>query len=84
MKTTVLALVCGLVVLVAPSASAQSHLPLPQHHDRWMGELFEQAPAAEDMALSRFIFPGTHDSGTYELEEFTGVRRAAAEPCRTS
>ncbi len=68
---TVLALVCGLVVLAAPSASAQSHLPLPQHHDRWMGELFEQAPAAEDMALSRFIFPGTHDSGTYELEELT-------------
>src|SRR5262245_37847211 len=71
MKTTVLALVCGVVVLAAPIASAQSHLPVPQQHDRWMGELFEQAPAAEDMALSRFIFPGTHDSGTYALRPFT-------------
>src|SRR5262245_20669070 len=56
------AVLFALTASAVPSASAQ-----PAHPDRWMGELFDQAPAAMDQSLARFIWPGAHDSGTFGL-----------------
>ena len=39
----------------------------PVHPDAWMGELFTNNPALLNQPLARFIFPGTHDSGTYGI-----------------
>ena len=46
--------------------SSQSTLPLGLHH-RWMAEVFSRRDSAMDQSLARFIFPGTHDSGTHGL-----------------
>jgi len=61
------------VILFALAASAvtpawaQSPNAPPLHSDQWMGELFDAHPTAEDQTLARFIFPGSHDAGTYGL-----------------
>jgi len=66
------ALICVLVALAqtVPRGQGQSStgiLPAGQHH-RWMGEVFSRNDAAKDLSLARFIFPGTHDSGTFDLK----------------
>src|SRR5262245_28546214 len=39
-------------------------------HSRWMAELEQAAPAAFNQPLARFILPGSHDSGTYNMKPF--------------
>ena len=72
-----IAVLFALVALAVPSVSwAQGPPPAPPTHpDRWMGELFQEAPSAMDQSLARFIFPGTHDSGTFATLAVGSVRR---------
>lgn len=73
--------VLALLVLAGVGPSAQTTagtLPTGQHH-RWMDELFERRPAAMTQTLARFVFPGTHDSGTYRLQLIP-----ACEGCKNS
>ena len=53
----------------------------PAHagNDQWMKDLSIETPSALDRKLSEFIFPGTHDSGTYALQP-----KAACEACTGS
>lgn len=46
---------------------------------RWMDELFERKPLALRLSLARFIFPGSHDSGTYNL-----LGDAACDGCQST
>jgi hypothetical protein len=55
-----------LVALTAPLVQAQSPGVLIRH-DNGMGQLFDGKPAALDQPLARFIFPGSHDAGAYDL-----------------
>lgn len=71
--------VCALAAstVAQPRAQDARSAPLAQgDHHRWMAELFERDDALMDQSLARFIFPGTHDSGTFPLQ-----RVAACEGC---
>jgi hypothetical protein len=65
MKRAIIAILLLSVLAVSAAAWAQT----PQNPDRWMKELFAEKPAAKDQPLTRFIFPGTHDSGTFRLND---------------
>ena len=53
-------------------------LPAGEHH-RWMDELFTRRPAAIDQSLARFVFPGSHDAGTWPLSD-----DVACEDCQST
>ena len=44
-------------------------------NDQWMKDLSIETPSALDRKLSEFIFPGTHDSGTYSLQPKAAWRK---------
>ena len=61
----ILAILLVTLALMTPAAEAQS-TDFP--HKSWMKDLAIEAPEVLDQTLARFIFPGTHDSGTYDLK----------------
>lgn len=77
------------VVAACAAAALTTALPLaqdpapgvlrPADHHRWMDELFTRKPGALKQSLARFIFPGSHDSGTYDLLE-----DAACDGCQST
>lgn len=70
---------CALVAFTIAQPRAQVAVPeglAPGDHHRWMGELFSRDQDLMDQSLARFIFPGTHDSGTFGLQY-----AAACEGC---
>jgi hypothetical protein len=38
-------------------------------YDSWMQDLFLEHPGALNQSLARFVFPGSHDAGTYRLSQ---------------
>ena len=61
----------SLLVLLAQPLFATPAFALT-NPDRWMSELavqYEGCPSPMDQTLAQFIFPGTHDSGTYFISE---------------
>ena len=77
LKWTIALCAIAAFTMMLPQAqgTVSGGLAVGDHH-RWMGELFSRDPALMDQSLARFIFPGTHDSGTYGL-----VYAAACEGC---
>ena len=68
LKWTIALCAIAAFTMMLPQAqgTVSGGLAVGDHH-RWMGELFSRDPALMDQSLARFIFPGTHDSGTYGL-----------------
>ena len=80
LKWTIALCAIAAFTMMLPQAqgTVSGGLAVGDHH-RWMGELFSRDPALMDQSLARFIFPGTHDSGTYGL-----VYASACEGCSSN
>ncbi|QKJ18603.1 Calx-beta domain-containing protein [Microbacterium hominis] len=55
-----------------------------ENHDQWMKELEAVAPTALKVPLWRFIFPGSHDAGTYDLTETLACENCGKESFRSA
>ncbi len=75
-------LITLLIVVGQTLSTGQGQLPpgtLPAGaHHRWMDELFTERPTAMDQSLARFVFPGSHDAGTWPLSD-----DVACEDCQS-
>jgi hypothetical protein len=72
------AALCLLLAAASPPASAQAPGVLIRH-DNWMGQLFDEKPETMDQTLAHFIFPGGHDSGTYDLTDVVACDGCAVD-----
>ena len=72
----VVGVIAILLVTLALKSAAVEAQGFP--YENWMGDLAIEAPEALDQTLARFIFPGSHDAGTYDLKHIPACDKCQA------